>query len=122
MARSGSRRTRPWRGTIARRARRASTMVWMRYTAQSLPNGCCTSIATEGRNDMADAKYDRDKLYIGGEWIASTGKETVDVVNATTEEAMGRIPRGTAEDVGPAVSAAAAARARWRRRPAPPVA
>src|SRR5258706_4230684 len=115
MARSGSRRTRPWRGTIARRARRASTMVWMRYTARSLPNGCCTSIATEGRNDMADAKYDRDKLYIGGEWVASTGKETVDVVNATTEEVMGRIPRGTAEDVDRAVSAAAAAFTAWSR-------
>src|SRR5260370_41364931 len=84
-------------------------MVWMRYTARSLPNGCCTSIATEGRNDMADTKYDRDKLYIGGEWVASTGNETVDVVNATTEEAMGRIPRGTAEDVDRAGSATAAA-------------
>src|SRR5260221_5250903 len=115
MARSGSRRTRPWRGTIARRARRASTMVWMRYTAQSLPNGCCTSIATGGRNEMADAKYDRDKLYIGGKWVASTGDETVDVVNATTEEVMGRIPRGTAEDVDRAVPAAAAAFTTWSR-------
>src|SRR5258705_11112228 len=103
MARSGSRRTRPWRGTIARRARRASTMVWMRYTARSLPNGCCTSIATEGRNDMADAKYDRDKLYIGGEGIASTGQKTVEVVTATPEEAKGRIPPGTAEEVCAAV-------------------
>ncbi|HKB48340.1 MAG TPA: aldehyde dehydrogenase family protein, partial [Ktedonobacterales bacterium] len=64
---------------------------------------------------MADAKYDRDKLYIGGKWVASTGDETVDVVNATTEEVMGRIPRGTAEDVDHAVTAAAAAFTAWSR-------
>jgi acyl-CoA reductase-like NAD-dependent aldehyde dehydrogenase len=64
---------------------------------------------------MADAKYDRDKLYIGGEWVASTGDETVDVVNATTEVVMGRIPRGTAEDVDHAVTAAAAAFTTWSR-------
>src|SRR5258708_34567247 len=81
-------------------------MVWMRYTARSLPSGCCTSIATGGRHDMADAKYDRDKLYIGGEGAASTGDETGDVVNATTEGGMGRTPRGTAEHVDHAATAA----------------
>ncbi len=32
------------------------------------------------------------KLYIGGEWVASAGDGTLDVVNATTEAVMGRIP------------------------------
>ena len=41
----------------------------------------------------------RDKLYIGGEWVDPTGSETIDVVNSTTEEVIGRIPQGTPEDV-----------------------
>ena len=28
----------------------------------------------------------RDKIYIGGEWVDPAGKETIDVVNASTEE------------------------------------
>ena len=31
----------------------------------------------------------RDKIYIDGAWVASSGKGTIDVVNATTEEVMG---------------------------------
>ena len=37
----------------------------------------------------------RDKLYIDGAWVSSTGKGTLNVVNSTTEEVMGRIPEGT---------------------------
>ena len=48
----------------------------------------------------------RDKLYIGGEWVDPAGTETIDVVNASTEEVMGRIPQGTPEDVDRAVAAA----------------
>src|SRR2546423_580385 len=55
----------------------------------------------------------RDKLYIGGAWVPSTGSETIDVVNATTEEVMGRIPQGTAEDVDKAVAAAREAFPQW---------
>ena len=36
-----------------------------------------------------------DKLYIGGQWVPSTGSDTIDVIHAATEEAMGRIPLGT---------------------------
>ena len=56
---------------------------------------------------------DRDKLYIDGAWVASTGSGTIEVVNAGTEEVMGRIPEGTAEDVDRAVQAARAAFAAW---------
>ena len=41
---------------------------------------------------------DRDKLYIDGAWVPSTGSGTIDVVNATTEEVMGRVPEGTPDD------------------------
>jgi aldehyde dehydrogenase (NAD+) len=57
--------------------------------------------------------HDRDKLFIDGAWVPSTGKGTIDVVNSTTEEVMGRIPEGTAEDVDKAVAAAKQAFATW---------
>ncbi|HVE93004.1 MAG TPA: aldehyde dehydrogenase family protein [Actinomycetota bacterium] len=54
-----------------------------------------------------------DKLYIDGAWVESTGTGTIDVVNASTEEVMGRIPEGTHEDVDKAVGAAKAAFESW---------
>jgi acyl-CoA reductase-like NAD-dependent aldehyde dehydrogenase len=56
---------------------------------------------------------DRDKLYIDGAWVASSGTGTIDVVNATTEEVMGRIPEGTPDDVDRAARAARAAFPAW---------
>ena len=56
---------------------------------------------------------ERDKLYIDGAWVPSTGTGTIDVVNSTTEEVMGRIPDGTPEDVDAAVKAAKAAFGPW---------
>jgi aldehyde dehydrogenase (NAD+) len=56
---------------------------------------------------------DRDKVYIDGAWVPSTGSDTIDVVNSTTEEVMGRIPSGTAEDVDKAVQAARRAFESW---------
>src|ERR687888_1884677 len=55
----------------------------------------------------------RDKIFIGGAWVPSTGKGTIDVVNSTTEEVMGRIPEGTPEDVDTAVAAAKEAFPAW---------
>ena len=56
---------------------------------------------------------DRDRLYIDGAWTPSTGSGTIDVVNATTEEVMGRVPEGTAEDVDKAAKAACRAFETW---------
>jgi acyl-CoA reductase-like NAD-dependent aldehyde dehydrogenase len=55
----------------------------------------------------------RDRLYIDGAWVPSTGQGTIDVINATTEEVMGRIPDGTPEDVDKAVRAAKKAFPGW---------
>ncbi len=55
----------------------------------------------------------RDKIYIGGSWVPSTGTGTLSVIDSTTEEVMATIPEGTAEDVDKAVEAAAAAFAGW---------
>ncbi|MDQ1411677.1 MAG: aldehyde dehydrogenase [Acidimicrobiaceae bacterium] len=55
----------------------------------------------------------RDRLYIDGQWVAALGAGTIDVVNAATEEVMGRVPDGTAADVDRAVGAARGAFAMW---------
>jgi betaine-aldehyde dehydrogenase len=55
----------------------------------------------------------RDKIYINGAWVASTGTGTLEVIDSTTEEVMATIPEGTAEDVDRAVRAAAAAFPGW---------
>jgi len=57
--------------------------------------------------------HNRDKIYVNGAWVESTGTGTIEVVNSTTEEVMGRIPEGTAEDVDRAVAAARAAFSEW---------
>jgi acyl-CoA reductase-like NAD-dependent aldehyde dehydrogenase len=61
---------------------------------------------------MGDVQV-RDKLYIDGAWVPSTGAAHIEVINSTTEEVMGRIPEGTAEDVDKAVKAAKAAFPAW---------
>jgi aldehyde dehydrogenase (NAD+) len=60
----------------------------------------------------------RDKLFIGGEWVDPAGDGTIEVVNPTTEEVVGRIPEGTAEDADRAVRAARAAFDAWSQTPA----
>ncbi|MBV9285847.1 MAG: aldehyde dehydrogenase family protein [Acidimicrobiia bacterium] len=55
----------------------------------------------------------RDKLYIDGAWVPSTGSNTIDVINSATEEVMGRVPEATPEDVDKAVGAAKRAFATW---------
>jgi acyl-CoA reductase-like NAD-dependent aldehyde dehydrogenase len=55
----------------------------------------------------------RDKLYIDGAWVAPSGTETIDVMNATTEEVMGTIPQATTDDVDKAVQAARRAFDGW---------
>src|SRR6202140_2939345 len=55
----------------------------------------------------------RDKLYIGGAWVPSTGKGVIEVFNSTTEEVIGTIPEGTPEDVDRAARAAADAFGQW---------
>ncbi len=44
--------------------------------------------------------------YSGGAWQKPLGSESIAVVSSATEEVIGRVPRGTAEDVDRAVAAA----------------
>src|ERR1700728_3934659 len=55
----------------------------------------------------------RDKVYINGGWVPSTGEGTLDVIDSATEEGFATIPEGPPEDVDKAVEAAAAAFPGW---------
>src|SRR5471030_2437491 len=60
----------------------------------------------------------RDKLYINGAWTAPKGTKSIDVISASTEEVMGRIPEVNEADVDAAVAAARAAFDSWSVTPA----
>jgi aldehyde dehydrogenase (NAD+) len=53
--------------------------------------------------------YDFRKFFIDGAWVQPQGRREFDVINPATEEPIGKILLGTAEDVDAAVSAARAA-------------
>jgi betaine-aldehyde dehydrogenase len=55
----------------------------------------------------------KDKLFIGGRWVAPHGRETIDVHNAGNGEVMGRVPAGDAADADAAVKAARSAFDSW---------
>ena len=55
----------------------------------------------------------KDKLFIGGNWVAPHGRETIEVHNAGNGEVMGRIPAGDAQDADAAVKAARSAFDSW---------
>lgn len=50
--------------------------------------------------------YDLKKLYIDGAWVEPRTKREMDVVNPATEEVIGKVALGSAEDVDAAVVAA----------------
>jgi aldehyde dehydrogenase (NAD+) len=60
-----------------------------------------------------------DKLYIGGEWVASAGHDSLEVIDSTTEEVFATIPAGLSADIDRAVAAAKAAFAGWSQELAP---
>src|SRR6185436_13013045 len=58
----------------------------------------------------------RDKLFIGGRWVAPSSTESIEVHNAGTGAVMGRVPAGQAKDVEAAVGAARGALDAWAGR------
>jgi acyl-CoA reductase-like NAD-dependent aldehyde dehydrogenase len=59
-----------------------------------------------------------DKFYINGQWVASQGTSSIDVIDSITEEVMATVPEGTAKDVADAALAARAAFDSWSTLPA----
>ncbi len=66
---------------------------------------------------MSDDIKVYDKLYIDGAWAEPAGSGTIDVINSTTEEVMGRVPEATEDDVNRAVAAAKTAFEEWSQTP-----
>jgi len=61
--------------------------------------------------------HTRDTLYVDGQWLPSTGTTTLPVTNPFTEQVIGSVPEGTAEDVDRAATAAARALPEWSETP-----
>jgi len=53
--------------------------------------------------------YDCTRNYINGRWLDSTGESTRDIINPATEQSIGKVADGTAQDLERAVAAARAA-------------
>jgi aldehyde dehydrogenase (NAD+) len=64
-----------------------------------------------------DTTLERTRFFIGGTWIPSTGDGTIEVIDPTTEEIIGRVPEGTPEDVEHAVNSAREAFEVWSQVP-----
>ncbi len=58
------------------------------------------------------------QMIINGRFTDGQATETIEVINPATEELLGEVPRGTAEDAAAAVAAARAAFRAWQRMPA----
>lgn len=61
---------------------------------------------------------DYDKLYINGQWVASSGNEFADIVNPADNSICARTPLSTLDDVTRAIEAARAAFPAWSATPA----
>lgn len=59
----------------------------------------------------------RDKFYIGGQWVAPSSSETIEVHRTNDGSVMGKVPAGTERDVDAAVAAARAAFESWAATP-----
>ena len=56
----------------------------------------------------------QQKQFIAGEFVESSGGETMEVISPATGEIIAEVPRGTAADVDRAVAAAKSAWAEWQ--------
>jgi acyl-CoA reductase-like NAD-dependent aldehyde dehydrogenase len=54
-----------------------------------------------------------EKQYYGGDWQTPSTSDTIDVISSATEDVIGRVPRGSVEDVDRAVQAARAGFEHW---------
>jgi aldehyde dehydrogenase (NAD+) len=60
---------------------------------------------------------ERDRFFIGGAWIPPAGRDTIEVIDPTSEQVIGQVPAGTPEDVDHAVGSAREAFEAWSQVP-----
>jgi acyl-CoA reductase-like NAD-dependent aldehyde dehydrogenase len=66
---------------------------------------------------LAQSPHVKNTQYIGGQWVAAESGETIDVIDASSEEVYGSVPAGTAAEVDQAVKAARDAFPAWSQTP-----
>jgi len=71
--------------------------------------------ATQERTSL---KYGKNELYINGEFTSGNSNNYIEVTNPATEEVIGQVKKGTAQDAVNAINAADAAQASWEALPA----
>ncbi len=59
----------------------------------------------------------RDQFFIGGQWVAPSAQQAIDVHRAGDGAVMGKVPAGTDKDIELAVAAARAALESWSATP-----
>lgn len=61
--------------------------------------------------------FNRDKLFIGGEWVEPASTNRIELINPATEEVIGSVPEATVEDVDRAAAIAVDTweNSAWRR-------
>src|SRR5690606_9253664 len=64
-----------------------------------------------------DMSKNNERFYIDGQWVDPLTANVMEVVNPATEQVVGRIGMGTAEDVDSAVQAARRAFSTWSESP-----
>lgn len=62
--------------------------------------------------------YTEPQLHINGQWIGIEGRQSLPVLNPSTEEVLGRLPVATDDDLDQAVKAAVAGHQAWSSTPA----
>ncbi len=60
----------------------------------------------------------KDAFFIGGQWVAATGRAPIPVIDPATEEQVASVPAGDESDIDAAVRAARAAFEGWAATPA----
>jgi acyl-CoA reductase-like NAD-dependent aldehyde dehydrogenase len=60
---------------------------------------------------------DRNELFIGGSFVPAASAQRVTIINPATEQVIGSVPDGSAEDVDSAVTAARNAQSAWAQTP-----
>ncbi len=63
---------------------------------------------------MTAAAFPETFLFIDGEWIPASARDTIEVENPATREVIGTVPVATEADVDRAMTAAARAFPAWR--------
>src|SRR5579883_240315 len=89
--------------------------------APEIPGALFTRVAEMPRvgflGDNGKSMMNYSEHYIDGRWQASAGSKKIDVLSASTEEVIGSIPEGTADDVNKAAAAARRAFDSWSETP-----